>query len=274
MPSFEEAVFLILDAISPLDRENVPLLDSLGRVRATDVAASWSTPRYDNSAMDGFAVRAADCFVGAELPIVGYVPAGATADAALGPASAIKIMTGAPLPPGCDAVVPLEAAEEVNGAVRLKKPVTPRQHVRFKGEDICAGEVIVPEGHAIRPVDIGVLASFGMKTTVVYRQPKVAVLSTGDELVDNAEDLGPGKVLDSNRWAIAAAVRDCGAIPIVLGVARDDAQSHREKLEEGLRADVLITSAGVSAGDRDIVREVLAELGVREVFGGVRDKPG
>jgi molybdopterin molybdotransferase len=183
-------------------------------------------------------------------------------------------MTGAPIPGNCDAVVPFEAAEEVNGAVRPKKPVAPRQHVRFTGEDIAAGDAILHEGHNIRPVDIGVLASFGKKETVVYSRPKVAVLSTGDELVENPEDLAPGKMLDSNRWAIAAAVRECGAIPVMLGIARDDAQSHREKLEEGLQADVFITTAGVSAGDRDLVRGILAELDVRPVFRGVRVKPG
>jgi molybdopterin molybdotransferase len=224
--------------------------------------------------MDGFAIRAADCEPGAALPIAGYMPAGATPMPAFGPGCAIKIMTGAPIPISCDAVVPFEAAEEVNGAVRLKKPVAPRQHVRFKGEDISAGDTILAEGDIIHPVHIGVLASFGKKETVVYSQPKVAVLSTGDELVDNPEELAPGKVLDSNRWAIAAAVRECGAIPVMLGIARDEAQSHREKLQEGLHADVLITSAGVSAGDRDLVRNILAELDVRPVFRGVRVKPG
>jgi molybdopterin molybdotransferase len=224
--------------------------------------------------MDGFAVRAAECELGAALPIAGYMPAGATPIAAVGQGCAIKIMTGAPIPISCDAVVPFEAAEEVNGAVRLKKTVAPRQHVRFRGEDISAGDTILADGDIIRPVHIGVLASFGKKKTVVYRQPKVAVLSTGDELVENPEDLVPGKVLDSNRWAIAAAVRECGAIPVMLGIARDDAKSHRDKLQEGLHADVLITSAGVSAGDRDLVQNILAELDVRPVFRGVRVKPG
>ena len=273
-PSFEEAVRLILEAVSPLESESVPLLDSLGRVSAADVLAPWSTPRYDNSAMDGFAVRAADCAPGRALPIAGYMPAGGTPVPSLGPGSAIKIMTGAPIPTSCDAVVPFEAAEEVNGAVRLKKPVAPRQHVRFTGEDISASDTILAKGNIIRPVHIGVLASFGKKDTVVYKQPKVAVLSTGDELVENPEGLVPGKVLDSNRWAIAAAVRECGAIPVTLGIARDDPKSHRDKLQEGLHADVLITTAGVSAGDRDLVRDVLAELDVRPVFQGVRVKPG
>jgi molybdopterin molybdotransferase len=224
--------------------------------------------------MDGFAVRAADCEPGAALPIAGYMPAGATPNPPVGDGVAIKIMTGAPIPGNCDAVVPFEAAEEINGFVRLTKPIIAKQHVRFKGEDISAGETILAKGDVIRPVHIGVLASFGKKNTAVYMRPKVAVLSTGDELVDDADDLVPGKVLDSNRWAIAASVRECGAIPVILGIARDDAQSHREKLQAGLHADVLITSAGVSAGDRDLVRDILAELDVRPVFRGVRVKPG
>jgi molybdopterin molybdotransferase len=273
-PSFEEAVRLILDAVSPQESESVPLLDSLGRVSAVDVSASWSTPRFDNSAMDGFAVRAADCEPGAALPIAGYIPAGATPNSAIGDGVAIKIMTGAPIPGNCDAVVPFEAAEEINGVVRPTKPIIARQHVRFKGEDISAGDTILAPGDIIRPVHIAVLASFGKKETVVYRQPRVAVLSTGDELVENPQDLVPGKVLDSNRWALAAAVRECGAIPVMLGIARDDVRSHREKLQEGLHADVLITSAGVSAGDRDLVPDILAELDVGSVFRGVRVKPG
>ena len=272
--SFEEAVRLILDTVSPQECECVPLLESLGRISAVDVSAPWSTPRYDNSAMDGFAVRVADCVPGAALPIGGYMPAGATPNPTIGHGVAIKIMTGAPIPGNCDAVVPFEAAEEINGVVRLTKPIAARQHIRFTGEDIRAGDMIFAQGDIIRPVHIGVLASFGKRETVVYRQPRVAVLSTGDELVDNPDDLVPGKVLDSNRWAIAAAVRECGAIPVMLGIARDDAQSHREKLQEGLHADVLITSAGVSAGDRDLVRGILAELDVQPVFRGVRVKPG
>jgi len=273
-PSFEEAVRLVLDEVSPQEPENVTLLDSLDRISAMDVSAPWSTPRYDNSAMDGFAVRAADCVPGTALPIIGYMPAGAAVHPVVKDGTAIKIMTGAPMPANCDAVIPFEAAEEVSGTVRLRKLVAPRQHVRFTGEDIAAGEAIVSEGHIIRPVDIGVLASFGKKTVAVYRQPKVAILSTGDELVENAEELAPGKVMDSNRWAIAAAVRECGAIPIVLGIARDNAQSHRDRIEEGLQADVFITTAGVSAGDRDLVRGMLGQFDVRLVFRGVRVKPG
>lgn len=273
-PSFEEAVRLVLDAVSPQETESVSLLEALGRISALDVAAPWSTPRYDNSAMDGFAVRAADCFPGAALQITGYMPAGATGQPAIKEGTAIKIMTGAPIPINCDAVVPFEAAEDMNGTVRLKKPVAPRQHVRFTGEDITAGEILLSKGHTVRPVDIGVLASFGKKTVAVYRSPRVAVLSTGDELVEDVEELASGKVLDSNRWAIAAAVRQLGAIPIVLGIARDNTQSHREKIEQGLQADVFITTAGVSAGDRDLVRDMLARFDVQLVFRGVRVKPG
>jgi molybdopterin molybdotransferase len=274
MPSFEEAVLLVLEAVSPCDTESVSLLDSLGRVSACEVAAPWSTPRYHNSAMDGFALRAEDCVPGAVLPIAGYLPAGASPAPTVGPGVAVKIMTGAPIPAGCDAVVPFEAAEEMDGTVRLKKPVVLRQHMRFAGEDLGVGDTILSRSHIVRPVDIGVLASFGIKTVVVYSKPTVAVLSTGDELVENVEDLAPGKVLDSNSWAIAAAVRECGATPVVLGIARDDPESHREKFEEGFQADVLITTAGVSAGDRDLVRDILAELDVRPVFRGVRVKPG
>jgi molybdopterin molybdotransferase len=274
MVTFEDACQLILSSITPLGSERVELLKSLKRVLASNVVAPWDMPRCDNSAMDGYAVRAVDCRESATLQIAGYIPAGGAAAMALEPGFAIKIMTGAPLPSGCDAVVPFEQTEETDGRVRIKEQIFVRQHIRFAGEDVRCGETIVPAGTVIRPPVISMLASFGQMSIPVYRQPRVAILSTGDELIQVGEPLVPGKIFDSNSLYLAAAIEELGAVPLLLGLARDDVASHRAKLAEGLEADALVTSAGVSAGDRDLVREVLGQLGVEPVFWRVNMKPG
>jgi molybdopterin molybdotransferase len=224
--------------------------------------------------MDGYAVRAVDCSQSAVLPIIDYIPAGTCAKKPLEPATAIKIMTGAPIPEGCDSVVPLEDAEESDKTVRIRKPVTPRQHVRFSGEDIREGNIVFRKGTVIRPVDINVLATFGKAFVPVFRSAKVAIVATGDELLNLGETPSEGKIINSNSYSLAAAVKQLGATPMMLGICRDNLESHRQKLREGLDADVLITSAGVSVGDRDLVRAVLAELGVEQIFWRVNVKPG
>jgi molybdopterin molybdotransferase len=274
MPTFEQARQLILENVAPLGTESVELLEAVGRVLAEDIAAPWNMPLCDNSAMDGYAVRTSDCQGAAQLRITGYVPAGTLAGAALAPGCAIKIMTGAPIPAGCDTVVPLEDAQERDGYVHVTGPFSGNQHIRFAGEDVRCGEVIIPSGTVIRPPEISALASCGKAAVVVYRRPQAAILSTGDELIGIGEPLAHGKVVDSNGVSLAAAVRECGAIPAILGIARDNHASHIEKMTLGLRADVFVTSAGVSVGERDLVREVLASLGVTQIFYGVDMRPG
>jgi len=274
MPTFEVARSMILASVSPLGVERVDLLSALGRVVAEDVAAPWDMPFYDNSAMDGFAIRAADCRAGGSLRVTGYIPAGGTATPAIEPGCAVRIMTGAPVPPGCDSVVPVEETEERDDAVLLKENVVPRQHIRFRGEDVRCGDRVVSAGTIIHPPEISMLASFGKATVPVYRRARVAVLSTGDELIELGEQPANGKIVNSNALSLAAAVREIGAEPLILGIARDSRESHREKMVEGLKADALITSAGVSAGDRDLVRDCLAGLDVRQLFWKVDIKPG
>jgi molybdopterin molybdotransferase len=274
MPTFEEARNIILNSITPLGMERVALLDSLGRVIAEDIVAPWDMPCFDNSAMDGFAVRAADCGVTVNLRIAGYIPAGGTATTRLEPGCAIKIMTGAPIPAGCDAVVPFEETDESEGHVLIREDVKVRQHIRFKGEDVLNGETIIQADALIRPPEISMLASFGKAFVPVWRKARVAILSTGDELIELGEPLDPGKIINSNALSLAASVMEIGALPVILGIARDNPESHREKMLEGLKADVLITSAGVSAGDRDLVRDVLSEMGVEQIFWRVDIKPG
>ncbi|HYG97674.1 MAG TPA: gephyrin-like molybdotransferase Glp [Terriglobales bacterium] len=274
MPSLNDARDLVLRNVTVLGSERVPLLDAVGRVLAEDVVAPWDMPFCDNSAMDGFAVRMADCNDSLPLKVIGYVPAGGTTDAPVQPGCAVKIMTGAPLPAGCEAVVPVEDTEEAGGFINLKARVLPRQHMRFTGEDVKRGEVVLAAGAVVGPPQVSMIASFGRAFVSVHRAPRVAILSTGDELVEVGEPLAPGKVINSNTLSLAAAVKQLGAIPVMLGIARDNRECHREKMAEGLKADVLITSAGVSAGDRDMVRGVLADLGVEQVFWRVDIKPG
>ena len=274
MPTFEVARGMILSSVSPLGVERVELLAALGRVVAEDVAAPWDLPLCDNSAMDGFAVREADCRPGGSLRVTGYIPAGGAATPAVDPGCAVRIMTGAPIPPGCDAVVPVEETEERDGAVLLRERVNRLQHIRFRGEDARSGDTVVSAGAVIRPPEISMLASFGKATVPVYRRARVAILSTGDELIELGEQPGSGRIINSNALSLAAAVREIGAEPVILGIARDNRESHREKMTEGLKADALITSAGVSAGDRDLVRDCLAELDVRQLFWKVDIKPG
>lgn len=274
MATFEEARRLVIGNVSPRGAECVGILESLGRVLAQDVTAPWDIPLCDNSAMDGYALRATDCQPPASLPITGYVAAGSTAAVALEPGCAVKIMTGGPLPAGADAVVPFEDAEECAGRVCLKAAPTFHNHIRFRGEDVSRGEVVIPAGTVIRSPEISMLASCGHAVVPVVSRPRVAVLSTGDELVEIGEPLLPGQVVNSNGMSLAAAVKHCGAIPVLLGIARDTRASHFEKMTAGLEADALITSAGVSAGERDLVREVLLELGVQPVFTRVDMGPG
>jgi molybdopterin molybdotransferase len=259
MPTFDEARQMILARITPLGVERVSLLDATGRVVAEDMVAPWCMPLCDNSAMDGFAVRAVDCAVpGAALKVTGYIPAGGEICGTVEQGCAIRIMTGAPVPPGCDAVVPIEETDDLGDRVIICEAVRERQHIRFTGEDVSAGETIISAGTLLRSPEISMLASFGRALVPVYRRARVAILSTGDELVELGEPLLPGKIINSNILSLAATIREIGGEPLLLGIARDNRESHLEKMAEGLKADAFITSAGVSAGDRDLVREVLA----------------
>jgi len=274
VPSYEEARKIILESVSPLGAELVPPLDATGRVLAEDLAAPRDFPSWDNSAMDGYAVRAADAKAPASLRLSAYIPAGSASSEPLASGTAAKILTGAPLPAGADAVVPIEQAEERDGAVALAGPVRPGAHVRRRGEDFRAGEPILAAGTVLGPAEVSLLASCSKLSVPVFRRPRVAILSTGDELVQPGEALGPGQITDSNALALAAAVKQAGAEPALLGIARDDRSSLQALLAEGLRADALVTSAGVSMGDRDLVRQVLEGLEVRQVFWKVDVKPG
>lgn len=275
MPSFQDARGIILANIKPLGEEMVPLADAIGRVVTRDLAAPWDLPFCDNSAMDGFAVRSADCSaLPASLAVIGFLPAGGVESAVVVTGCAVRIMTGAPIPQGCNAIVPIEETEEAGDRVIIRERVQPRQHIRLRGADVAAGAQFLAAGTRIRPAEIGMLAAMGKALVPVYRRARVAILSTGDELVELGECPAGSRVINSNALSLAAAVRETGAEPVLIGIARDDRGSHRDKILEGFGCDALVTSAGVSAGDRDLVREVMAELGARELFWKVDIKPG
>lgn len=277
MLSYEQAKQIILENITPAGFEQVDLVDAVGRVLVEDIVAPWDMPLWDNSAMDGYALRSADCVeIPCKLKVTGYIPAGTKSDGIeVKDGCAVKIMTGAPIPNGADAVVPFEETEETSGEqVVIQAAVTLHQHIRFRGEDVHAGQTVISAGSIIRPPEVSMLASLGRSRVPVFLRPVVAVLSTGDELIEVGRTPGAGEIINSNTLALAAAVREAGGIPRIIGIARDNLESHREKLREGLKADILVTSAGVSAGDRDLVRVVLEELGVKQLFWKVGIKPG
>jgi molybdopterin molybdotransferase len=229
--------------------------------------------------MDGYAVRRADLAgASAECPValrVAFeVAAGAAAARALGAGEAARIFTGAPLPPGADAVVRQEDALRDGGRVVLHACPAPRENVRDAGEDVEAGALVLEAGTRVGPAQVGMLASLGRGVVAVHQRPRVALLSGGDELVEPDGDVAGGRIVSSNSWSLAALCREAGAEPVYLGIARDAPEALEQRFRAGLRADLLVSSAGVSVGDRDYVREVLARLGCELRFWGVRIKPG
>ena len=289
MISVEEALARILSYVSLLEPEEKPILDALGQVLAEDIVSGIDIPQLDNTAMDGYAVRAADTTGANEgstatLRVVGELAAGYVFDGEVAPGTAVRIMTGAPMPRGADAVVPFEETDEPSGrafgsfaksrdVVGVLKAADPGANIRRAGEDLRAGQTIMTRGQVLHPPQIGVLASLGRATVRVHRRPVVAILSTGDEVRDPGQSLAPGQIYDSNAYSISAMVLAAGGIPKRLGIAKDTVEALTAKLHEGLDADMLVTSAGVSRGDYDIVKDVLAKEGEVD-FWTVRMRPG
>ena len=280
MLSVEQALELILREFHPLESEKAPVLEDLGRILAKDVYADLNIPPHANSSMDGYAVRAADT-AGAShespvrLRVVADLPAGYVAEEELAPGTAIRIMTGAPIPRGADAVVKVEDTASEAGWVEIFAAAPPGQYVRPAGEDVRQGELVLRQGTLIRPQEIGMLATLGHKEVLVTRRPRVAILATGDEVVGIDAPLAPGKIRNANSYSNAAQVLKHGGTPILLGIARDQVKDLTEKIRAGLaqEVDLFLTSGGVSVGDFDVVKNVLATEG--EIgFWRVRMKPG
>lgn len=290
MIGVKEALEFILRYFEPLEPETVYILDAQNRVLAEDIFADAAIPPFDNTSMDGYAVRAADTArAGLETPVtlrvVADVPAGTVADVPVGPGEAARIMTGAPLPQGADAVVPVEETDKwpstgreprgTGATVKILKAAEVGANVRRAGRDMQPGELVLPRGTVVRPAEIAVLATLGRSRVQVIRRPRVAVLATGDELLGIDEPLAPGKIRNSNEYSNAALVARYGGVPVRLGIARDTVADLKAKIREGLAqgVDLFITSAGVSVGDYDVVKDVLkAEGEIR--FWRVKMKPG
>ncbi len=283
-----EALSLVLKGVSALPTEKVPLLDALGRVLVESVEASDSLPPFANSSMDGYAVRSADTAgATAENPVIlqvlADIAAGMVVDVTVMEGTAVRIMTGAAMPDGADAVVPVEDTNEpwrdierpLPEKIQIRRSVRPGDYVRPVGEDIEAGQLVLPAEHVLRPQEIGVLAALGVDQVPVHRRPRVAILSTGDELISVEQALEPGKIRDSNSYAQAAQVKNLGGVPIVLGVAGDQESMVRQRLEVGLaqEVDLFVSSAGVSVGAYDVVKTVLEQEG-NMGFWRVRMRPG
>lgn len=280
MIGVDAALDRILSFFAPLDAVDLPILDAVGLVTAGDVVAPSDIPPFRNSAMDGYAVRAVDTSgAPVRLPVVDVVAAGSTPSRPLSAGVAIRIMTGAPMPLGADAVVRFEETDEPlrapagRDSVLITRAVSPRENVRDPGEDIRAGAVAIPAEMAVGPAEVGVLASLNMPSVRVHRRPRVAILSTGDEVVDLGPDLLPGQIRNSNSYTVASLVRLAGGEPLLLGVARDSTDDLRDRLASARQPDLYVTSGGVSLGDYDMVKDVLRGEGRVDIW-QVRMKPG
>ena len=272
--SVEEARARILALLPPLEARDAPVDEALGRTLAEDVRAARTLPPWDNSAMDGYAVRSADLAGGqARLKVVEAIYAGQRPRRTLGAGECARIMTGAPLPPGADAVVMQEKTRASGEEVEILEPVGPRTFVRDRGEDAREGEVLLAKGTPLGLPEAALVWAQGLSQVKVPRAPRVAILSTGDELCRVEEATGD-RIVDTNGPALAAAVRRAGGVPTLLGIARDALEDVREKLSQAAGFDVVLTSAGVSVGEKDFVKEALASLGVAMDFWRVAIKPG
>lgn len=272
---------IVLTAAPTLGCEKVGLVEALGRVLGEDIIAPRSNPPWDNSAMDGFAVQWEDIKQDhaitkiPELTIVEDVAAGAVATKSVGPGQAIRIMTGAPIPDGADTVVRVEYTEPGEKSVRVMKTEYGKgANIRPKGEDVQEGDCIIAKGTLLRSGEIGMLAILAKSFVLVYQQPRVGILSTGDELADLDERFDEHKIVNSNSYGIAAAVRESGGIPMLLGIAKDNPDSLKAKIRQGLNCDILVLSGGVSMGDYDFTKPVFAELGADMNFWKLAIRPG
>lgn len=273
MVSIEEAQRTILEHITPLETEKVSVFQGLNRVTPEDHVAPWDIPPADNSAMDGYAFsHAALC--GNRLRVTGFLPAGEMRTLPVPAGEAVKIMTGAPVPPGCDTVIPIEEVAEDGEWIRLTSSAKSGSHVRLQGEDIRQGSVVIPAGALLRPQEIGMLSAMGTTSLAVYRRARVAILATGDELLEPGSTPAPGKIINSNSYSLAAQVLDAGGDPVLLGIAPDTLDATCDKIRAGLNADILVITGGVSVGDRDFVKMAIEELGGTVTFWKVNMKPG
>ncbi len=279
MISADQALQIVLDNVAPLGVERIPILDALTRVLAENISSSRDIPGFDNSAMDGFAVRAADLAKASEaspvkLAVVETVGAGQMPTRRVGAGQAVRTMTGAPIAEGADAIIPVERTRGAGDSVEFLAAAEKGAFIRPRAEDLRLGELVMPAGKTLTPADLGMLASVNRAMVEVIRRPRVAIVATGDELVDVDQPPSGAQIVNSSAYALAGAVREAGAEPTILKVARDDAREIRERLAEAMTFDAVLSTGGVSVGQFDHVKGALDELGMRQLFHGVAQKPG
>ena len=274
MLTVEEALEAILARISVLGTERVDVVGALGRVLAEPIVSRREIPPWPNSSMDGYAVRAADTARGVALAVVGRVEAGGLPVRPVGRGEAMRIFTGAPLPEGADTVVPQEDVDAIEGRIALRATVERAAYVRRRGEDVRVGDRVLDPGTVLTAAEVGLLATLGYGQIAVYRRPRVAILSTGNELADLGTEPGPGQIPNTNTYTLMAQVLEAGGAPVSLGVARDRLESLEERVRAARDADVLVSSAGVSVGELDLVREALVRAGAELHLWQVSMRPG
>ncbi|MDD5434546.1 MAG: molybdopterin molybdotransferase MoeA [Nitrospira sp.] len=279
MRSVEEALKTVLDNTKVLGTERIPIQNSLGRVLGEDVYSNLYLPPWNNSAMDGYAVRWANVKDSkkdnpSKLNVVGDIRAGLMPDKPVGDGEAIRIMTGAPVPDGADTVIRVEDTKTEEKIVSIFKASRQGENIRKRGENVKIGDLVLTRGTSIGPGQLGSMAMVGKPVVTVYRRPTVMIMSTGDELADFDEALTENKIPNSNSYAVASQVLEAGGIPHVLGIARDNKESLREKIGQGLAGDMMIVSGGVSVGDYDFVKDILKEYGIDMKFWTVGIRPG
>jgi molybdopterin molybdotransferase len=280
--SVETALQIMLDSVTTVGHERVHLLEAAGRILYEDIRSDINIPPFDNSAMDGYAVRSTDtkgstATTPVPFMVAGEIQAGGgLKDRILAKGTAIRIMTGAPVPEGADAVIPVEFTVEDGhqGRMLAYKELKTHENIRCAGEDVTAGQIVLKRGDALKSADIGLLAALNKKEISIFKKPAVAIISTGDEIVEVGEEMDSGKIRNTNAYTLIAEVRKYNGDPRYLGIARDTLTTTREKFEEALQADVVISTGGVSMGKYDLVKQVLEELGVDVKIEKIRMKPG
>jgi len=275
----EKAIKAILKKVQPMGNEKVDLLHALGRVLAEPVESGRDHPPWNSSAMDGYAVQHGELDRASPrrpviLDVIEEIAAGGLPQRVVRPGQASRIMTGAPVPEGADAVIRVEDTRSEGHRVRVLQSVEAGENIRLRGEDIRAGNVVLAQDSEIGPAEAGLLASTGRSHVQVHQRPRVAILATGNELADLGEALSPNKIMNSNGYAVAAQTIEAGGVPVLLGVARDTREELSARLTQGLTADLIVISGGVSVGEYDFVKEVLDDLGVTMAFWKVAMKPG
>ena len=275
MLTVEEALEAILGAVRPLETERVDVVGSLGRVLAEPIVSRREIPPWDNSSMDGYAVRAEDSAAGSvQLAVVGRITAGEMPSGVLGAGQAMRIFTGAPLPAGADAVVPQEDVDADGDRIKIRSVVERGAYVRPRGEDLHVGETVLDAGHPVGPAEVGMLATLGFPQVRVYRRPRVAVLSTGNELADLGTEPAVWQIPNTNTYSLMAQILEAGGEPIGLGVAPDRLDAIEARIRAARSADALVCSAGVSVGEMDFVKEALTRAGAELKLWLVSMRPG